>query len=274
MASVRTLEGFAVVVFTVALSANVRAQSAAPAPIPAPIATPPASAAPPVPAPMSAPAPAPMVPPPPSGYASDYGYPPAYGASGYGYAPPEPDPMSGFHTHDGFYLRAQAGIGFAGITSTQAGTKTSISGAGGYLGVAVGGAIARNLILYGAIFGTDSGDPDTQVGGNSVTSNISDLSIEAFGPGIAYYFEPVNLYIAGTLGLARFQTSDSNGFAIDTSKTGLMFELQVGKEWWASRDWGLGVAAAFNAGGMKDQNTPGLSWSTGGVSLLFSASYN
>src|SRR5665811_847103 len=69
------------------------------------------------------------------------------------------------------------------------------------------------------------------------------IAMQGIGPGIAYYFGPINLYLSGTLALSRFWTYDGNGSRLDTSKIGLSFELQVGKEWWVSRDWGLGIAA-------------------------------
>ena len=57
--------------------------------------------------------------------------------------------MEGFHTHDGFYLRLQLGIAGTGFSSTQAGVKTNYSGGGSSTGMAIGGVIAHNLILYG-----------------------------------------------------------------------------------------------------------------------------
>ncbi|HMC93285.1 MAG TPA: hypothetical protein VKO16_00795, partial [Polyangia bacterium] len=77
-----------------------------------------------------------------------------------------------------------------------------------------------------------------------------------------------------TLALTRFWTFDGNGNQLDTSKLGLASDLQVGKEWWVSPDWGLGIAAQLIGGSLKDQNDPSLSWSAGALSLLFSATYN
>lgn len=246
------------------------AQAPAPAPPPAPsnaapAANPPSAAAEVMPAPA---------------FASDYGYPaypaypPSYAHGGYGYPPPPPESMQGYHVHDGFYLRVQTGIGFASLGSTTAGVKTTMGGGGLAFGAAAGGVIAHNLILYGALFETDTVNPDVQVGGTSMASPIGHIAMQGIGPGIAYYFGPINLYLSGTLALSRFWTYDGNGSRLDTSKIGLSFELQVGKEWWVSRDWGLGIAARLGLGSMKDQNNPDLTWSAGAFSLLFSATYN
>ena len=48
----------------------------------------------------------------------------------------------------------------------------------------------------------------------------------------------------------------------------------LGKEWWVSRNWGLGIAGGLFTASLKDKNVPGLTWSAGAASLLFSATYN
>jgi hypothetical protein len=261
MRSAKGLAGIVGVALGLGASGLARAQTppspAAPAPSQptAPIANPP-------PAINVAPAPA-----------AEYGYAPAY-SEGYGYPPPLAESMDGFHVHDGFFLRAQIGIGFTSLSSTTSGVKTTVGGGGLSLGAAVGGVIARNLILYGAVFETDTVNPDVQVGGTSMASQIGRVSLQGIGPGVAYYFERINLYLSGTLALSRFWTYDGNGNQLDTSKIGLGLDLQVGKEWWVSRDWGLGIAAQLVGSSMKDQSDPTLTWSAGAFSLLFSATYN
>ena len=59
------------------------------------------------------------------------------------------------------------------------------------------------------------------------------------------------------------------------SKTGLGFQAMVGKEWWVTADWGLGVAADLLLSSMKDD--PAVSndtYSATTFGLLFSATYN
>ena len=227
----------------------------------------------------------PETPPPGIEPAPDYPYgppPPAYyyrpvryraTPNGYG-APPVVESMEGFHAHDGFYLRLHLGIAGTGFSSTQAGVKTSYSGGGSSAGIAVGGVIAHNLILYGTVFGTSTSDPDKQVGGVSQTGDVGNLGVGAIGPGMAYYFEHWNLYLSAAFGLAGFTMEDGNGFRLDSSRSGTALELIVGKEWWVSRDWGLGIAGELFAASLKDKNVPGLRWSAGSAALLFSATYN
>jgi hypothetical protein len=262
MRSARTLGGIVMVALGLDASGMALAQTPSSPPPRAP-SQPTAPAANPPPAIDVAPAPA-----------AEYGYPPAYAEGGYGYPPAPPESPDGFHVHDGFFLRAQTGIGFSSLSSTTSGVKTTVGGGGLSLGAAIGGVIARNLILYGAVFETDTVNPDVQVGGTSMNSQIERVSLQGIGPGVAYYFERINLYLSGTLALSRFWTYDGNGNQLDTSKIGLGLDLQVGKEWWVSRDWGLGIAAQLVGSSMKDQSDPTLTWSAGAFSLLFSATYN
>ena len=210
--------------------------------------------------------------PPPPGY---YYRPVRYRATPYGYgAPSVVESMEGFHTHDGLYLRFHLGIAGTGFSSTQAGVKTNYAGGGSSTGIAIGGVIAHNLILYGTAFGTSTSNPDKQIGGVSQPGDVGKIGVGAIGPGMAYYFEHLNLYLSAAFGLAGFTMDDGNGFRVDTSRSGTALELMVGKEWWVSRDWGLGIAAELIGASLKDKNTPGLNWSAGSGALLFSATYN
>jgi hypothetical protein len=259
---------------------------AAPPPAAAPEPPPPMQAAPEMPPPVQ-PAPGYPYAPPPPGY--PYGPPPAYYYRpyynhhyrampypyGYAYAPPPVvESMEGFHTHDGFFLRVHVGIAATGFSSTQSGVKTNYTGGGSSTGIAMGGVIARDLILYGAAFGTNTSNPDKQVGGVSMAGDLGTIGVGAIGPGLAYYFEHINLYLAATFGLAAFTANDNGGLKADSSRSGAAFDLMLGKEWWVSRNWGMGIAGELFTASMKDKNVPGLTWSAGAASVLFSATYN
>ncbi|HLK90407.1 MAG TPA: hypothetical protein VKZ18_10965 [Polyangia bacterium] len=243
------------------------------------------------PPPEYAPPPPPQYAPPPPQY--DYGapyyrydapYAPYYRPyrhryRGMPYAYPANAPaesMAGFHTHDGFFMRVQLGIAATGFSSTTAGTKTNYSGGGSSAGIAIGGTIARDLILYATVFGTSTANPDYQLAGASMPTVVGSIDVAALGPGLAYYFEQTNIYVSAAFGLAGFEMHGANAprSKIDWSRSGTALQLMVGKEWWVSRDWGLGIAAELFAASLKDDLTPGLTWSAGAGSILFSATYN
>jgi len=205
-------------------------------------------------------------PPPPPGY----GYPPP---RGYGrpvvYAPP-------VYQHDGFYLNMHIGGGYTSLSSTLDGVKTTISGGSLSLGVAAGGVIAPNLILFGTLYGNSITDPDVSSSDGSSQGTLSGATatLIGFGVGLAYYVEPINVYFAGALSATWLDLSDSDtNETFYQTDTGLGFQALVGKEWWVARDWGLGVAGEITLASMKDKDYD-TRWTGGSFSILFSATYN
>jgi hypothetical protein len=172
-------------------------------------------------------------------------------------------------SHDGFYLRLTQGFG-AGSASGE-GTKYS----GGSVGfsAAFGGALTPHLILYGEFLFHVIPNPkgDTQVDKPILAGNpVASLGL---GPGIAYYFMPLNLYLSGSLLLQQTLLVKSYSDGSDGQlATGLGLSFMVGKEWWVSSDWGLGVAAQLFVASARDQS--GTTWNTGTLAILFSATWN
>jgi hypothetical protein len=201
--------------------------------------------------------------------------PGTYSPSGYVPAPP-----SGHHRHDGTYVRLQIGAGFttfAGI-DLSSGIIADVSGPSINLNVAVGGAVAENLILYGELFFVDAEQPDVKlVKLNTYNAGHLNGSVDVIGlgGGVAYYFATLNFYLAGTLATAKIESNDSNSNTIGSTNWGIGLSGLVGKEWWASPQWGLGVAGQLIVAVMKDRggaNAP--TWDARSFGLLFSATYN
>ncbi|HEY5091356.1 MAG TPA: hypothetical protein VIK30_15355, partial [Polyangia bacterium] len=208
----------------------------------------------------------PAYPPPPRGYAPGSYYPPGYAPVGYGPPP---------NLHDGFYLHMQIGGGGTRVSGTDAfGESVKISGGSLSIGIALGGAITPNLIVFGTLFFSGLGMPDVSVGGFASGTSNGSAVVTGIGPGIAYYLEPFNVYFSGTLGAMAFEMDDVNGNAIYQTKAGIGCQILVGKEWWISQDWGLGVAGEFVGASMKDKSDNGITWSATAFSLLFSTTYN
>jgi len=201
-------------------------------------------------------------------YGRGYGPQPGYGpAPAYG-------SWYGYHQHDGFYMRVYAGLGYFTASETYSGATDTYSGLGATYGAAFGGAIAPNLILYGEVLGTTVTDATASYGGGAPDFSGLDLTLFGFGPGVAYYIEPVNLYLSGTLTFTEISFSDTNtAQPLDNTNLGIGFSFMVGKEWWVSADWGVGVAAEFLVGTAKDRYFDAR-WTSKGLGLVFSASYN
>ncbi len=212
--------------------------------------------------------------PPQGGYPPPSGYPPPprqYYRGPYGQ--PTPDP--GSHVHDGLYLRMQFGLGYTSM-STDAGVKASGGGAG--FGIAVGGTIMPHVIVYGTILDNLVRDPTVR--GDAVAPIVSggNAGEVGIGVGLAYYTD-VNVFVATSFLGSRLEINDGNGETIRKSDWGFTFEGLLGKEWWVSDNWGLGVSAQMLLGSMQDSQAGNLfgnppNWSFIAFSALLSATYN
>lgn len=174
--------------------------------------------------------------------------------------------------HDGFFLRFHLGpAGFA-TSASAAGDELSVRGSGGGFSFALGGAINPRVVIYGEIFADMAVGPTLEQNGEELTTS-DDVSagVIGFGPGIAYYF-PSNLYLSATLGLAQL-TVQVDGEEVGESETGFGVSAALGKEWWVSPQWGLGIAGQLFMGSIPDGGIDA-NWQTAGVMLAFSATCN
>ena len=116
-------------------------------------------------------------------------------------------------------------------------------------------------------------DPKLKFNGNSVKSTVNDNSTSNLGLGLTYYF-PSNIYVTGAVGTAKTQLK-SNGDTFSSDR-GFGVNLMVGKEWWVSENWGLGVAGQFLYTNCPDTPVNGVTpdVKTTAFGVLFSATYN
>lgn len=169
-------------------------------------------------------------------------------------------------THDGFFLRLSPGFG-------QMDAKTgdlTFEGSCGLFSLMLGGAISENTILHVDLASASMENPDVSGGGFSGTMN-GDMSTSLFGIGLTQYYMPANAYLSFTLGSAKTTIEDGGTWESDT---GFGVKLMIGKEWWVSDNWGLGLAgqvlyANCGGGNINDSEIKTLAYG-----LLFSATYN
>jgi hypothetical protein len=191
-------------------------------------------------------------------------------------------PPPGFRAHDGFYLRLATGPSVLHASWSEGTNDWSITGAGLALAMAFGGALTPNLVLYGEVTGSVAIDPTQKLNGVATTLTDYDVSLAGIGPGAAYYLVPANLYFSGTVALFRLtkgyrgpssgSRSESHGGAIITDR-GIGAAFMVGKEWWVSMNWGLGLAGIVHVASMKVTNDESRA-TAGALSLVLSATYN
>jgi len=188
------------------------------------------------------------------------------------------------HRHDGFFLRLSIGLG-GGILAGDDHTlpdvdEVGLGGIGFGTSIGIGGALVDNLILNADLFQATMFNPEVEVDGENLGS-ADDLDRElgvgeefelgGIGIGVTYYIMPINLYLAGSIGIAQAVFEDGNGDR-EGSDVGFATNLMVGKEWWVGLDWGIGVAGQVMILRAEDDILGGV---TGlAFNLMFSATYN
>lgn len=186
---------------------------------------------------------------------------------------------SGFHIHDGLYLRFLLGAGSLNFSESpvftnNTGTITA-SGPAGFFAFHLGFALTENVILYGSMNGYSASNPDYALNGTSLkTTTSNSLGFSSYGAGLAVYLESINAYLSGDIGTTTTRLTVGN--TNTSSKAGLGINMQLGKEWWVSKNWGLGAALFYHYSSMDDDVSgsivPKITNSV--VGLAFSATFN
>jgi hypothetical protein len=180
------------------------------------------------------------------------------------------------HRHLGFFLRPDLGVGYmtsSAPTGTSAGDLT-VSGPSGVFGFVIGGTLTENVILGAHLYDSVVVNPTVSLStGQSASSSNTSLTMYGIGPEFTYYWMPSNVYLSATAALTRLAMS-ANG-RDSTSNVGFGMRVAVGKEWWVSDHWGLGLVGQTSFSSNQDSgsgNPPTIT--TWVFSLSFSATYN
>jgi hypothetical protein len=177
----------------------------------------------------------------------------------------------GRHAHDGFFLRLQLGGGYSHADAVEADLK--LKGGAAAFNVEVGGAPARNFILYGKLWGAGAPGPDIEAGEGTIRGDDDvTLNFSAIGAGASYYLMPSNFYVSGAVSFSQLSIS-IDGERVGETDPGLGLHLGLGKEWWVSDNWGLGVGAEVMFGRIRSEDSID-DWNVANVSVLFSATFN
>lgn len=197
----------------------------------------------------------------------------------------------GAYRHDGFFLRLNTGLGvFAYRTrlSEQDNVrfntvKHTTLGVGG--GCSIGKALRENLLMHFDF--SFSIQPIEQTNYRAIEMDDRPKSTQAsflLGLGMTYYFMPYNLYLSGSTGVLissldlrdhSYSLSEPYEDSSGALFLGIGLGLTLGKEWWISENWGLGLAlmAHYGFGTAISFDYQGR-LHQGGLALLTSLSYN
>jgi hypothetical protein len=188
---------------------------------------------------------------------------------------------AGFHEHDGLYIRAALGPAALHASWKEGTYDWSVTGTGFAIAMALGVSVTPNFVVYAELTRSVASDPTRKVNDVSTTLTNYDVDLAGFGPGAAYYLVPENLYFSATLAFSKLTSgyngpSGSEGSGTDLAiftNTDIGGTLMVGKEWWVSANWGLGVAGIVYLASMKTTYADSRVTAEA-LSLVLSATYN
>lgn len=178
------------------------------------------------------------------------------------------------HVHDGFYLRLQVGGGYLRAAASDVSPTIAVKGPSANINAEIGFALFNNFILYGKFYGAASPNPSIQVGDLSM-DNLGDEWSQNFGAvglGVTYYIMPANIYLSGAITYTQLSISERNEKVAETDLGGGL-HLGIGKEWWVSKNWGLGIGAELALGRIRDEGSSD-NWNVTNVAIVLSATYN
>lgn len=191
----------------------------------------------------------------------------------------------GYHQHKGFYLSMSGGPSWGNMMDYErASTPYTINfkGSGDLFDLKIGWAVKENLILHltGISYSMPGPTVITTVNNNSTTTKTSSsYNIgEAFdGIGMTYYLMPSNVFLSGSLGLGQFVVSgNENSLGNGKTNAGFSMQLKLGKEWWVSKNWGLGVGLAYSKTNLNSTPASGLpeELHSSRFGILFNTTFN
>jgi hypothetical protein len=178
------------------------------------------------------------------------------------------------HRHLGFLLRADLGPSYLQSSTSGGGTSVRLSGLGLSVGMLLGGTLSENTILGADIWGMSAFSQKVSVAAFTGSNGDSSVQLIGYGVNLTHYFMPANVYLSVSPSLVVLSTSNDKGDTTGSTNFGFGGRVSIGKEWWTSDHWGIGLAAQFAFGFNKDKGDGAPTWTTVAGSLAFSATWN
>lgn len=170
------------------------------------------------------------------------------------------------------------GPNFASITDVSDGYfDYKYAGTGAQFDLKIGGAIKENLILHATLTSnTLTGPKITSSGSTDKATNKLTIGEGMIGAGVTYYIMPSNIFLSSSLGIGNFTLVDTSNETDISTERGFSMQLKVGKEWWVSKNWGLGVALTYGKTNLTNKPGYGVEekMNSNNIGILFNATLN
>jgi len=175
----------------------------------------------------------------------------------------------GYHQHDGFYLSMSVGPVFGKVMDDVSSFNGAspytldMSGTGSVFDFKIGGAIRENLILHATLISNAFSGPTIITTRNSSSTKVKapnsfSIGEAMYGVGMTYYIMPSNILLSGSIGVGGYTLMDSKDDSHDISTDGgFSMQLKLGKEWWVSKNWGLGIGLTYGRTNVSNEPSTG-----------------
>jgi hypothetical protein len=156
----------------------------------------------------------------------------------------ERESAKGVHEHDGFMFRFIYGAGLGDLSvDNYNNSDLTLEGAAGMGRLQLGYSFIGNINLFIDNAAMVYTDPKVIWNAEEQDNAVSEYVSSQLGIGLSYYIMPVNVYIALS---ACVVVSEFKGDLIDTQDvSGTGYFAAIGKEWWVSDNWGLGISLYY-----------------------------
>jgi len=154
----------------------------------------------------------------------------------------------GYHKHDGIFLSLHTG--WAEQTTIGENLNTlgdiTLKHQASTTWIKIGGKNSSNFLLHFDLGFTTMNAPTITAQNNILSQNrLKDTSIQIVNAGIGgtYYFMPSNIFLTASIhdASAIYKNIDDQ---IDLNY-GIGLMLAVGKEWWMSKNWAIGILVGY-----------------------------
>jgi hypothetical protein len=145
------------------------------------------------------------------------------------------------HTHDGFYLQVDAGIGYLSSSAEVGPTSYSYSGVTLPSALLMGGTVGP-VVIGGGFFTDYAFSPSLSVeGGGTITPDDVSMTLIGLGVFADIYPDPHSgLHFQPFVGWGGLETT-VNGNSGGSDPTGLVLAVGGGYDWFVSDNWSIGV---------------------------------
>jgi hypothetical protein len=144
-------------------------------------------------------------------------------------------------SHDGgFFFRVAPGGGYSRTALEEEGDRIALKGASDNVDIAIGAVVKKNFAVHATLGGWALIDPTVEFNGQEEVVKNTSMTMVVIGGGFTYYLGPSNTYLTASVGASTL-SFEFEGKSHD-SDTGVAFEVGLGKEWWVSDRWGIGLS--------------------------------